>query len=68
VGYCIDSPLVIDIPAGGRTYNAVYFGNLLYDVTKQFTCGLEVGSWRTLYNGLAPGESTRIEFMARYGF
>ena len=68
VGYCIDSPLVSDIPAGGRTYNAVYFGNLMYDVTKQFTCGLEVGEWRTLYNGLAPGESTRIEFMARYGF
>jgi hypothetical protein len=68
VGYCIDSPLVSDIPTGGRTYNAVYFGNLMYDVTKQFTCGLEVGQWRTLYNGLAPGESTRIEFMARYGF
>ncbi len=68
VGYCIDDPLDSDIPAGGRTYNAVYFGNLLYDVTKQFTCGLEVGQWRTLYKGLAPGEATRIEFMARYGF
>jgi hypothetical protein len=68
VGYCIDSPLVDDIPAGGRTYNSAYFGNLLYDVTKQFTCGLEVGQWRTLYKGLEPGESTRIEFMARYGF
>jgi hypothetical protein len=68
VGYCIDDPLNSDIPAGGRTYNNVYFGNICYDVTKQFTCGLEVGQWRTLYKGLAPGEATRIEFMARYGF
>jgi hypothetical protein len=68
VGYCIDDPLDKDIPTGGRTYNSVYFGNIMYDVTKQFTCGLEVGQWRTLYKGLTPGESTRIEFMARYGF
>ena len=68
VGYCIDDPLDSDIPAGGRTYNSAYFGNLMYDVTKQFTCGLEVGQWSTLYKGLAPGEATRIEFMARYGF
>jgi len=68
VGYCVDSPDVNDIPVNGRTYNQAVFGNLLYDVTKQFVCGLEVSSWRTLYNGLAPGEATRIEFMARYGF
>jgi hypothetical protein len=68
VGYTIDDPLNSDIPAGGRTYNQAYWGNLIYDVTKQFNCGLEVSSWRTLYNGKTPGESVRIEFMARYGF
>jgi hypothetical protein len=68
VGYTVDDPLDSDIPAGGRTYNSAVWGNICYDVTKQFTCGLEIGQWRTLYKGLAPGEATRIEFMARYGF
>jgi hypothetical protein len=68
VGYTVDDPLNSDIPTGGRTYNSAVWGNLMYDVTKQFTCGLEVSQWRTLYKGLAPGESTRVEFMARYGF
>jgi hypothetical protein len=68
VGYCVDDPLDSDISAGGRTYNSAYFGNILYDVTKQFTCGLEASSWRTLYQGKEPGEAARIEFMARYGF
>jgi hypothetical protein len=68
VGYCVDDPLDKDISAGGRTYNSAYFGNLIYDVTKQFNCGLEVSSWRTLYKGKTPGEAVRIEFMAKYGF
>jgi hypothetical protein len=69
VGYCIDQPNRNDLSsASERTYNAVYFGNVIYDVTKQFQVGLEVGSWRTLYVGKTPGESIRTEFMARYGF
>ena len=68
VGYCVDDPLDSDISFGGRTYNQAYFGNIIYDVTKQFNVGFEASSWRTLYNGKTPGESTRLEFMARYGF
>ena len=69
VGYCLDDPNDNDIaPAAGRIYNQVYFGNIIYDVTKQFQLGLEVGSWRTLYKAEAPGESIRTEFMAKYGF
>ncbi len=68
VGYTLDDPLNSDISFGGRTYNQAYWGNIIYDVTKQFLLGLEVGSWRTLYQGKEPGESVRIEFMARYGF
>jgi hypothetical protein len=68
VGYTLDDPLDREIPTNGRTYNSAIWGNLCYDVTKQFTCGLEVSQWRTLFKGLAPGEATRIEFMARYGF
>ena len=58
VGYCIDDPLNSDISAGGRTYNQAYFGNIIYDVTKQFKLGLEASSWRTLYNGKDAGRSS----------
>jgi hypothetical protein len=68
VGYTLDDPLNSDISFGGRTYNHAIWGNVIYDVTKQFLLGLEVSQWRTLYQGLEPGEATRIEFMARYGF
>jgi hypothetical protein len=69
VGYCLDDPNDNDItPASGRTYNQAFFGNVIYDVTKQFTLGLEVGSWKTLYKAETPGESIRTEFMAKYGF
>ena len=44
------------------------FGNVIYDITKQFQLGLEVGSWKTLYKAELPGEDIRTEFMARYGF
>ncbi len=70
-GYTIDDPNDNDISVlstDARTYNHAIYGNLIYDVTKQFNCGLEVSSWRTLYKTKTPGESLRIEFMARYGF
>lgn len=69
VGYTIDDPFDADITTGsGRIYNSAYFANLIYDVTKQFQLGVEVSSWKTLYHGLDPGESVRIEFMGKYGF
>ena len=47
-GYTIDDPFDPDITIG-RTYNQIIFGNLVYDVTKLFTVGLELSTWRTLY-------------------
>lgn len=68
-GYSIDDPNNADLHATGeRSYNQFYFGNLIYDVTKQFQVALEVSSWKTLYVAQLPGESVRCEFMAKYCF
>ncbi|MBN2580197.1 MAG: hypothetical protein JXB10_14505 [Pirellulales bacterium] len=68
VGYTLDDPLDRQIASGGRTYNQAYWGNLIYNVTPKFQVGLEVGQWETVYKDKLPGDSTRVEFMARYGF
>jgi hypothetical protein len=69
VGFSLDNPNDHDLhTAGERSYNQYYYGNLLYDVTKQFLVGLEVSSWETLYVGQLPGNSIRTEFAAKYGF
>lgn len=69
LGYTIDSPNRRDLTvATERTYNAAYWGNLIYDVTPKFNLGLEVSSWRTLYVNRKPGDSVRIEFRAKYDF
>ena len=52
----------------GRLYNQFYFANVMYDVTKKFRLGFEVAQLKTLYNGRNPGNCTRFELMARYGF
>lgn len=68
VAYGLDDPFDQDIAAGGRTYNQFYFANIMYDVTKKFRLGFEVGQLKTVYNGPAAGNATRFELMARYGF
>lgn len=69
VGYTIDDPWDRCLSAASaRIYNQAYYVNLVHDVTKQFKVGAEVSSWKTLYKAQAPGESVRVEFMAKYGF
>jgi hypothetical protein len=69
VGYSVDEPNQHDLRTfGERTYNQFYFGNLLYDFTKNFLVGVEVSSWKTLFIGEAEGDSVRSEFVAKYGF
>jgi hypothetical protein len=69
VGYSLDDPNDDDLHlVGERTYNQFYFGNVIYDLTKQFLVGLEVSSWKTLYLGQMPGESVRCEFVAKFAF
>jgi len=69
VGYFIDDPNDHDLhKVGEKSYNQFYFGNLVFDVTKQLLIGLEVSSWKTLYVGQLPGDSVRTEFVVKYGF
>ena len=70
VGYSVDDPNDHDFAhyTGGKIYNQFYFGNLTYDLTKNFLVGMEVSSWKTLYFGQLPGDSVRCEFVAKYGF
>ena len=66
-GYSIDDPFNQDLTSG-RTYNQFYFGNIIYDVTPRFIVGLELTQWKTLWVGQLPADSTRLEFVAKYGF
>jgi hypothetical protein len=69
VGYSVDDPNNHDLTvATERTYNQFYYGNVSYDLTKNFLVGVEVSSWKTLYVGQLPGDSLRTEFVAKYGF
>jgi hypothetical protein len=69
VGYSVDAPNAHDLAtAGERRYNQVLWGNLVYDITKNWLAGIEVSYWKTLYVGLVPGESVRTEFVMKYGF
>ena len=65
----------------GRVYNHFVFANVSFDVTKQFVTGLEVTSWKTLYQDTRagqvpadcigptrPGEAVTFEWMVKYGF
>lgn len=68
VGYSIDDPLDQDVPNGGRTYNDLIFANVIWDVTPTLLMGFETTIWQTLYKDQSPGESTRFEFVVKYGF
>ncbi len=68
-GYGVDAPDNNDLATvGERSYNQVIWGNLVYDITKNWMTGIEVSSWHTNFVGLAPGESIRSEVMMKFGF
>jgi hypothetical protein len=68
-GYSVDDPNDHDLATiGEKSYNQFFYGNLLYDFTKNFLVGMEISSWKTNYVGQLPGESVRCEFVAKYGF
>jgi hypothetical protein len=76
-GFGIDDPQDNDF-LFGRTYNHFVFANLVFDVTKKLNTGIEISSWKTLYQDTrtppfntgptAPGESVTIDWMVKYGF
>ena len=69
VGYSVDDPNNHDLSvATEKSYNQFFFGNLIYDVTKNLLVGVEVSSWKTIYVGQLPGDSVRSEFVVKYGF
>lgn len=70
IGYSVDDPVNADVQfAGAKTYNQFFFGNVSYDMTKNFLVGVELSSWKTIYyDPLLPGDAVRCEFVAKYGF
>ncbi|MGQ9563368.1 MAG: hypothetical protein ACUVQH_08100 [Thermogutta sp.] len=67
-GYSIDDPFNEDLSSGQRSYNQFYYVNLTYDATKKFVLGVEVQQWKTNWVDKEPGDSYRLELMAKYGF
>jgi hypothetical protein len=67
-GCGIDDPLNVDVAANGRTYNHFIFANTSFDLTNKLNVGLEVTSWKTLYETLRPGEAVQFEFSGKYAF
>jgi len=73
-GFAIDDPLDADLVAPRsvtpsiRTYNRMFYTNLLYDATKNLQLGLEVGEWKTGWMYASCGEAVRIEFATKYRF
>ncbi len=75
VGYGLDDPLNSDIQYG-RTYNQFIFANTSFDITKSLVTGVEVTSWKTLYQDVRavptgptePGESIVFDWMFKYSF
>jgi hypothetical protein len=68
-GYSLDDPDNRElVTKGDRTYNQFFYGNFIYDITRQFMVGVEISSWKTLFVGQEPGEAIRSEFVMRYAF
>jgi len=51
-GYGLDNPVDNDVSLGQRTLNQAVFGNLIWDVTKNYQVGFEVTRWQTDYKAL----------------
>ena len=51
-GYAVDNPFNRDVSLAQRTLNTATFGNLIWDVTKNFQVGFEISHWRTDYKAL----------------
>jgi hypothetical protein len=73
-GFGLDDPNNHDIVTG-RSYNQYIYANASFDVTKPLIVGIEVTSWKTLYQEtrpgqpqLKPGESVQFEITGKYSF
>lgn len=67
MGYAVDDPANGDLTSG-RTYNQMFFANIIYDVTKNLQLGMEADVWETHYVDLESGEAVRLECAMKYKF
>jgi hypothetical protein len=69
IGYSVDNPNDHDLRlATEKKYNQFYYGNVVFDATKNCIVGFEVSSWKTLYVDEDAGNSVRSEFVVKYSF
>jgi hypothetical protein len=76
-GWGLDDPNNHDLLVG-RTYNQYYYWNLGCAITKNLFSGIEITSWKTLYQDnrpapfdtgpTRPGESVTFDWMVKYEF
>jgi hypothetical protein len=67
-GFGLDDPLDRDVPLGGILRNHTYFGNVIWDVTKNFRLGFEA-TWReTAYDLLRDNEGATFHTQVQLSF
>ncbi|MGE0758929.1 MAG: hypothetical protein AB7O38_18055, partial [Pirellulaceae bacterium] len=57
-GYGIDDPFDADVAASQRVRNQFFFGNIIYDVSKNLQLGFEVSQWQTAYSNPLLGDNS----------
>jgi hypothetical protein len=82
IGFGIDDPNNADSLIG-RTYNHSIYANVFFDCSQNVKTGLEISSWKTLYQNktlaepdpadrlpdpTAPGEAVVVNWTVRYSF
>ena len=68
VGAGIDDPQNNDLSAGGRSRNATYFTNAIYNINKSTLLGLEVSYQDTDWKGTADGDNVRVQTSLQFKF
>ncbi|NUN95520.1 MAG: hypothetical protein HUU16_05055 [Candidatus Omnitrophica bacterium] len=68
MGVGVDDPEDQDLPAGGRTKNTAYWGNVQYDLNEAVSMGLELSHWKTEYLDQPDGDALRLQTSFIYKF
>lgn len=67
-GYSLDDPRDTDLNNGDRVRNTTVYGNGMYDITRDFSTGMEVIYFKTSYKGAATGNNLRWQLSMQYNF
>lgn len=68
MGAGIDDPDNGDLSTAGRSRNATYFANAIYNINKQTRVGLEVSYMETEWVGIADGDNIRVQSSLQFNF